>query len=241
MNRIYIVGIGPGMTSAMTQDAEAALSGAGVIIGYSKYVELIAEEFKGKELLSTPMGGEIDRCRMCFEKAAQNETVALVCSGDAGVYGLASLMYELSREYEAELVVIPGVTAALSGAALLGAPINNDFCVISLSDLMTSWERIENRLKAAAIGDFSVVIYNPGSHGRKDHLRRALGVMGEYVEGTRPCGWVRNIGRDGEEAHTCSFKELHELSADMFTTVFIGASNSKIIDGKLVTPRGYDV
>ena len=176
-NRIYIVGIGPGREEMMTGEAIAALEQADVIVGYTVYVKLLGERFAGKKLLTTPMRQETERCKLCFREAEAGKRVALICSGDAGIYGLASLMYELGEEHlQTELIVIPGITAASSGAAVLGAPLNHDFCVISLSDLLTPWEKIEKRLRAAAMGDFAMAIYNPSSHRRKDYLQRACDI-----------------------------------------------------------------
>ena len=206
-------------------------------------IEIISgEKGKGKtkELLTTPMRQEKERCHLCFKKALEGKTVSLVCSGDAGIYGLASLMYEIGQEYDnVELSVIPGITAANSGAAVLGAPLNHDFCVISLSDLLTPWEKIEKRLRAAADGDFAIAIYNPSSRKRADYLMRACDILLETVEETRPCGYVENIGRENTACEVCTLAELRERQVNMFTTVFIGNSRTKIIGGKLVTPRGY--
>ncbi len=241
-NRIYIIGIGPGKEEMMTMEALQALEKSDVIIGYTVYVKLLGERFAGKKMMTTPMRQETERCKLCFEEAARGKQVALICSGDAGIYGLASLMYEIGRDYpETELMVIPGITAASSGAAVLGAPLNHDFCVISLSDLLTPWEKIERRLLAAAEGDFAIAIYNPSSHRRKDHLTRACDILLRVIEGERPCGYVENIGREGTRAATCTLKELRETQVNMFTTVFIGNSGSEIINGKLVTKRGYQI
>ncbi len=241
-NLISVVGMGPGKESMMTGEAFAALEAADVIVGYTVYLDLLKERFGDKKMLSTPMKKEVDRCRMAYEEAMKGQSVAMVCSGDAGVYGMASIMYELLPEYEGcELMIIPGVTAASSGAAVLGAPINHDFCVISLSDLLTPWELIEKRLRAAAEGDFAIVLYNPSSHKRKDYLQKACDILMEKASGDRACGYVENIGRDGTAATTCTLSELRDTEVNMFTTVFIGNSRSRIINGKLVTPRGYKV
>lgn len=241
-NRIYIVGMGPGKEEMMTGEALKALEEADVIVGYPVYINLLGERFREKELLSTPMRQEEERCRMCFEKAAKGKQVALICSGDAGVYGLASLMYEIGKGYEdMELIVVPGITAACSGAAVLGAPLNHDFCVISLSDLLTPWDKIEKRLRAAAMGDFAIAIYNPSSHKRKDYLKRACDILLEILEEDRACGYVENIGREGTKAVVCTLKELRNAQVNMFTTVFIGNAGSEIINGKLITKRGYQV
>ena len=239
---IAVVRMGPGRESMMTNEALHALDSADVIVGYTVYLELLGERFAGKEFLSTPMKQETERCRLAFEEAAKGKSVAMVCSGDAGIYGMASLMFEMKEELGAdgtEISVIPGITAASSGAAVLGAPLNHDFCVISLSDLLTPWELIEKRLRAAAAGDFAIAIYNPSSKKRHDYLQKACDILLETAEPERACGYVRSIGRDGEEYHTCTLGELRNSEVDMFTTVFVGNSQSRIIDGRLVTPRGY--
>lgn len=239
-NKIFIVGMGPGREGMMTAEAIQALEQSDVIVGYTVYIKLLGERFADKEMLTTPMRKEEMRCRLCFEEAAKGKRVSLVCSGDAGIYGLASLMYELGREYpETELIVIPGITAASSGGAVLGAPVNHDFCVISLSDLLTPWEKIERRLLAAAQGDFAIVLYNPSSHKRRDYLMRACDILLQVLEPDRACGYVENIGREGMNAATCTLEELRQTQVNMFTTVFIGNSGSEIIDGKLITKRGY--
>ena len=239
-NKIYIVGMGPGREEMMTAEAINALEQSDVIVGYTLYLDLLSERFKEKELLSTPMRQEKERCQSCFLEAGKGKKVALVCSGDAGIYGMASLMYEIGKDYpETELHVIAGITAASSGAAVLGAPLNHDFCAISLSDLLTPWEKIEKRLNAAAEGDFVIVLYNPSSHKRKDYLMRACDILLHSIEGERACGYVENIGREGTKTETCSLDELRGREVNMFTTVFIGNSGSEIINGKLITKRGY--
>lgn len=242
-HNIYVVGMGPGKESMMTPEAMEILKNSDVIIGYTVYLKLLGTRFSDKELLSTPMRQEQERCQLCFEKAREGKKVALICSGDAGIYGMASLMLEIGKLYEDCIItVIPGITAANSGAALLGAPLNHDFCVISLSDLLTSWERIEKRLIAAAEGDFAMAIYNPSSHKRADYLERACRILMEHgVEKERACGYVENIGREDTHAVTLTMEELVHTNVNMFTTVYIGNSQTKIIDGKLVTPRGYQI
>lgn len=241
-NKIYVIGMGPGKEEMMTLEAIRALEQSDVIIGYTVYIKLLGERFAGKEFLSTPMRRETERCELCFEEAAKGKQVALICSGDAGIYGMASLMYEVGKKYpETELVIIPGITAASSGAAVLGAPLNHDFCVISLSDLLTPWEKIEKRLIAAAEGDFAIAIYNPSSHKRKDYLMRACDILQRSIEEERACGYVENIGREGTRVVTCTLKELREAQVNMFTTVFVGNSGSEIVNGKLITKRGYQI
>ena len=243
MKQIYVVGIGPGKEEGMTAEARDVISSCEVIVGYQKYMELIRALCKGKEIIVTGMRQEKERCEKALLTAQEGRTTAMVCSGDAGVYGMASLLYEMSENHkDCELVVVPGITAANSGAAVLGAPLNHDYCVISLSDLMTPWDLIEKRLAAAAMGDFCMAIYNPSSHNRADYLKRACDILLKNgVEPERACGYVENIGRDNTKATICRLEELKERQVNMFTTVFIGNSRTKIIDGKLVTPRGYNI
>lgn len=241
-NRIYIVGIGPGREEMMTGEALYILEQADIIVGYTTYLNLLGERFQGKELRATPMRHEEERCRICFAEAGKGKIVALICSGDAGIYGLASLMFEIGKEHpQTELSVIAGITAASSGAALLGAPLGHDFCTVSLSDLLTPWEIIEKRLKAAAEGDFVIVLYNPSSHKRKDYLKRACQILLCSMEEGRVCGYVENIGRNGTQTAICTLGELQDREVNMFTTVFIGNSDSEVIDGRFVTKRGYQL
>lgn len=240
MNKVYVVGLGPGGGEFMTLQARAALEKADVLCGYTVYVELVKDLFPDKEIYTTPMRQELDRCRWALERAAQGKTVALVCSGDAGVYGMAGPLLQLGTEFpEVEVEVVPGVTAALSGAALLGAPLGHDFCVISLSDLLTPWEIIETRLECAALGDFALCLYNPASKKRADYLRRACDILLRHKDPAIPCGWVRNIGREGEDRRLLTLAQLREEQVDMFTTVFIGSSSTQNLGEHMVTPRGY--
>ena len=240
MGLLYVVGMGPGDPQYMTEDALAALRDADVIAGYSKYVELVREVCPDTPAIATGMRHEVERCRAALEKAAEGSTVAMVCSGDAGVFGMSGLIYELLEEYEGvEVKVISGVTAALSGSSVLGAPLTHDFAVVSLSDQLTSWETIEKRLRGTGQADFCIVFYNPMSHSRPDNLRKACDILLEYREPGNVCGWVRNIGREGEECGICTLGELGDLELDMFTTVFVGNSQTRVIGGKMVTPRGY--
>ena len=245
---IYVIGTGPGNISAMTCEAKAALETCDVIVGYKIYIDLLKKDFPAKEFASTGMGKEIERCKLCFDYSMQGKTVAMVCSGDAGVYGMAEPIFRLQKENsvyrDEEIIVLPGVTAALSGAALLGAPLNHDFCVISLSDILTPWEVIERRLQAAVLGDFAISLYNPSSHRRHDYLKKACKIMmAAGASGERACGYVKNIGREGTEVYFCSLQELGDCQVDMFTTVFIGNSQSDFFESekgkKLLTKRGY--
>ena len=237
---IYVVGIGPGSLSGMSEEAARAIAKCDVIVGYKVYTDLVRDLCAGKEVIESGMRQEIERCRMCLELAKSGRSVALICSGDAGVYGMASPMLEIAaQENYSDVVIIPGVTAALSGAAALGAPVGHDFCVISLSDLLTPWELIEKRLRLASEADLCVVLYNPSSRKRADYLKRACEVMSTILPPDRPCGYVRNIGRDDSAKHICTLAELAEEQVDMFTTVFIGNSQTRIEGGWLITPRGY--
>ncbi len=236
---LYIVGIGPGSAQGMTLEAQSAISKSTIIVGYTVYNELLKPLFPDKEYVQTPMRREIDRVRAALELSREN-VVSLVCSGDCGVYGMAGLALQHAGEYpDVEIKIVPGVTAALSGGAVLGAPLTHDFAVISLSDLLTPWEKIEKRLSCAAEGDLTIVIYNPSSSKRADHLRRACDIILRSRSGETVCGWVKNIGRDGEDSGITTLSELREMAADMFTTVFIGNSETRVINGKMVTPRGY--
>ncbi len=240
LNKIFVVGIGPGAYEQMTVKAADALRRSDVIIGYTVYVDLVREHFAGKELLTTPMKKEVDRCVMAFEEAKKGKVVSMICSGDAGVYGMAGLMYEVGVNYpDVELEIIPGVTAATGGAAVLGAPLIHDFCLISLSDLLTPWEKIEKRLLAAAEADFVVCLYNPSSRKRHDYLQKACDLMLRYKSEDTVCGIVNHIAREGQSEQVMTLRELRDTQVDMFTTVFVGNSQTKEIGGKMVTPRGY--
>lgn len=240
MNKIYVIGIGPGSYEQMTIKAAEALKKCDVIVGYTVYVDLLREYFGEKEFLTTPMRQEVRRCEMAFEEAAKGRTTAMVCSGDAGIYGMAGLMYEIGEKYpDIELEIIPGVTAAIGGAAVLGAPMIHVCCLISLSDLLTPWEKIEKRLLAAAQADFVICLYNPSSKKRADYLDKACDLMLRYKSEDTVCGVVKNIAREGEAMQILSLKELQKTAVDMFSTVFIGNCDTKVIDGKMVTPRGY--
>ena len=240
MKELWIIGLGPGGGRDLTGRAREALEKADVIVGYTVYIDLIRAEFGHKDLRTTPMRKEQERCEMALELADSGKVVAMVCSGDPGVYGMAGLCYELAPRWPAvRLEVIPGITAACGGAAVLGAPLMHDFCLISLSDLMTPWEKIEKRLRAAGEADFVLCLYNPSSHKRKDYLRRACEILLERKSPETPCGYVREIGRDGEAATVLTLGQLKDAQVDMFTTVFVGNSQTKVINGKLVTPRGY--
>ena len=239
--RVTVVGLGPGAGRDLTGRAREALERADLIVGYTAYIALIREEFPEKEMLSTGMRREVDRCRAAVEAAVSGRDVAMVCSGDSGIYGMAGLIYEVAQEYPPiDIEVVPGITAACGGAAVLGAPLTHDFAVVSLSDLLTPWDKIALRLECAAKGDFVLCLYNPASHSRPDHLKRACDIL--MAAGKSPdtiCGYVQNIGRDGERGTITTLGALRDTQVDMFTTVFIGSSQTKLLGGKMVTPRGY--
>ena len=240
MSKIYVTGLGPGAADQMTIRARKVLEKCPVIIGYTVYIDLIREEFPDKTFLSTPMRKEADRCRMAFTEAQKGQDVAMVCSGDAGVYGMAGLICEVGKDYpDVGIEIVPGITAASGGAAVLGAPLMHDFAVISLSDLLTPWEKIERRVRAAAEADFVICIYNPSSKKRADYLKKACEMILEFRRPETVCGIVRNIGRDGETYEILSLEQLRDTQVDMFTTVFIGNSNTMELNGRMVTPRGY--
>lgn len=240
-NLVYVVGLGPGDPQFLTAQAKTALENADVLCGYTVYIDLIRSFYPEKEVHATGMTKEIDRCRWALETAQSGKTVGLVCSGDAGVYGMASPILELAPNYPGvEIEVIPGLTAALSGGAVLGAPLAHDFCVISLSDRLTPWEIIEKRLACAAMGDFCVAIYNPSSKGRPDYLQRAVRILLQNGKSEETiCGIVRNIGRERQQSEIITLRELENKQVNMFTTVYIGNKTTKNIEGKMVTPRGY--
>ena len=240
-NLVSVVGLGPGDAQFLTAQARHALQEADVLCGYTVYIDLVRPLYPEKECYTTGMTREIDRCRWALDTARAGRDVALVCSGDAGVYGMASPLLELAEEYpDVNVEVVPGLTAALSGGAVLGAPLAHDFCVISLSDRLTPWEVIEKRLACAAQGDFALALYNPSSKGRPDYLRRAVDIL--LANGKAPgtvCGIVRNIGREGQESRVLTLAALETTPVDMFTTVFVGNAQTRQLSGRMVTPRGY--
>ncbi len=240
MNKLYVVGIGPGSAEDMTIRAVKALENSEVIVGYQVYNELVRPLFPDKEYIQTPMRRETERCQMAIEAAVSGKRTAIICSGDAGVYGMASLVLELSEGIrDLDVQIVPGVTAALSGSALLGAPLGHDFAVVSLSDALTPWETIEKRLRLSAQAGLCISIYNPASHKRPDYLKRACEILLEYLPPKTACGIAANIGRENESAKTMTLQELASFPTDMFTTVFIGNGSTRISGKGLITPRGY--
>ena len=239
MKKLSVVGIGAGNYEGMTVGAVRALERSRLIVGYAVYCELIRPYFPDKAFLSTPMMKEIERCRLALTHAASGTPTAMICSGDAGVYGMASPILTLAPEYGVEVEIIPGVTAACAGAALLGAPLSTDFTVISLSDLLTPADIIAERLEHAAQADLCIVLYNPASRRRAGHLRRACEIILRYRSPKTVCGLVRRVGREGESFEILTLASLADVRADMFTTVFIGNSSTAVYGGRMVTQRGY--
>ena len=238
--KLYVIGIGPGAREQMTVRADRILRESQVIIGYTVYVDLVKEFYPQAEFLTTPMRQEKERCEMALKAAQDGRKTAMICSGDSGVYGMAGLVLQMAEAYpDVNVKVIPGVTAALGGGAILGAPLGHDFAVISLSDLLTPWDVIEKRLRAAAYGDFAVALYNPSSRKRADYLRRACEILLEQKSPDTICGIARNIGREECSSKVLTLSELRDTPVDMFCTVFIGSSSTRNINGKMVTPRGY--
>lgn len=233
-----MVGLGPGGSEFLTFRAKAALEEAQVIIGYKTYLGFIEDLLTGKQVISSGMRKEIERAGLAVQYARQGQTVAVVSSGDPGVYGMAGLILELVPE-SVEVEVIPGVTAATSAAAVLGAPLMHDFAVISLSDILTPWETIAQRLHAAAQADFIIVLYNPKSKGRDTQIARARDIIRSHRQDDTPVGIVRNAKRRGEYRVLTTLGNMLDEDIDMLSTVIIGNSQTRIENGHMVTPRGY--
>ena len=240
---IYVIGIGPGCRDLMTQEAISAMEDAEVIVGYKTYIKLVEDFIKDKEVVQNGMRKEVDRCQDAIDIAKTGKKVAVISSGDAGIYGMAGLILELitKQELDIPVKVVPGVTASIGAAAVLGAPIMHDFCHISLSDLMTPWEVIEKRLRLAAEADFVICLYNPRSKGRSEHLANAFKIMGKFKDGSTPVGIVKDVGRADEEKFICTFDTMDFERVDMTTMVIIGNKSTYIHDDLMITPRGYTV
>lgn len=239
-----VVGLGPGDQSLLAPEARQALEQSQVIVGYSGYIDLLSPELvKGKEVISRGMRRELDRASLAVGRCLEGLSVAVVSSGDAGVYGMAGLVLEyLEKTGGSEKIdcrIIPGIPALCAAAAILGAPLVHDFAVISLSDLLTPWELIEKRLKAAARADFSIVIYNPKSKRRSGHLERALNIIAENRNTDPVLGWVRKAYRPGQESGVDMLSKFSTEAVDMTTILIVGNSRTRISSGRMVTPRGY--
>lgn len=237
---IYVVGIGPGSAKLMTSEAKEAIENSQVIVGYKTYIDLILELIEGKEVISNGMKQEVERCEEAIRIAKTGKDVAVISSGDAGVYGMAGLILELA-DADLPVKVVPGVTASLAAAALLGAPLMHDFCHISLSDLLTPKEVIDKRVALAAEGDFVICFYNPRSKGRENHLREAFHTIRKYRSGDTPVGIVKHAARADEEKFLTTIDAMDYEIVDMFSIVIVGNSSTFEKDGVMVTPRGYRV
>ena len=241
--KIYAVGLGPGNKDYLAPRAREAILQSDVVAGYIGYVKLIAGLVSGKEIIATGMRKEAERCEAAINEALKGKQVSVVSSGDSGIYGMAALLYKLTEKVPTiEIEVIPGITAAVSAAAILGSPLTSDFAVISLSDLLTPWEIIEKRLDACGASDMALCLYNPESKERNGYLERACAIVLRHKPPETKCGYVRNAFRGNDsESRVCTLTELSKARVDMFTTVVIGNSGTEIINGKLVTLRGYRI
>jgi precorrin-3B C17-methyltransferase len=242
---LQVVGIGPGALDLITPRALRAIAEAQVVVGYKTYIELIDNLLEDIEIISTGMTKEIDRCKAAIDKTLAGKRVVVVSSGDPGVYGMAGLILELIEKEalgaEIDLEIIPGVTSANASAARLGAPLMHDFAVVSLSDLLTPWDVILERVRAAIAADYVLVLYNPASHKRTDQIIKVIDIVKEYRLGSNPAGIVRNAERAEEEIIITDINHLLDYKIDMFSTIFIGNSNTKILGDFMVTPRGYSL
>jgi len=240
MAKLYIVGIGPGGKEYFTEAMIDAINDSSVITGYTPYLDYIEEYLDGKELISTGMKSEIERCEAAIEAVKNGKTTSIISTGDAGLYGMAGPIFELAPE-DMEIEVVAGVSANFAAAAQLGAPIMHDFVTVSMSDLLTPWELILKRVEAAVLGDFVITIYNPRSKGRPDHLKTAVDLMIEKGKDPKtPVGIVKNAARDGQEKWITTLDSIDYEKIDMLTCVIIGNSKTFIKGDHMVTPRGYE-
>lgn len=239
MAKLYVVGIGPGGREHLTLKAVEVIKSCDVIVGYTPYIEYLGSLVEGKELFSTGMKGEIDRCKKAIAMVKEGKKTAIISTGDAGLYGMAGPILELADDIEVEIV--PGVTAAFSAASELGSPIMHDYASISLSDLLTPWEVIEDRLEKAAKADFVIAIYNPKSKGRKAHLKNALEIISKYRKGNTPVGIVQDSGRANTKITITTLDSVDYNKVNMLCVLIIGNSNTYIKGNKIITPRGYNI
>lgn len=238
MGKLYVIGIGPGGLDEMTLRAVKAIEESDIIVGYTKYIEMVKDLIKDKEIFKTGMRGEEERCREALE-LSKDRKVALISTGDSGIYGMAGLILEMRKDENVE--IIPGITASSAAGSVLGAPLMHDNCNISLSDLMTPYEDIKKRVRLAAEGDFVISLYNPKSKGRPHYLRECVDIIKEFRGEETPIAVVRNALREGESKEIFTLKDFNDEVVDMFSIVIIGNSKSYIKDGYFVTPRGYKI
>ena len=238
MGKLYVIGIGPGGLEHMTLRAKEAIEESNIVVGYNKYIDMIKPLVENKELYSTGMRGEEARCRKALELSKDN-TVALISTGDSGIYGMAGLILQMQNNEEVE--VIPGVTASSAAGSVVGAPLMHDNCNISLSDLMTPYELIKKRVRNAADADMIISLYHPRSKGRPHYLKEVIEIIKEYRELNTPVAVVRHALRDGQEYKLFTLENFNEEVVDMFSIVIIGNSQSLVKNGRFITPRGYNV
>ena len=237
--KIYVVGIGPGNMEDISVRAYKTLKNVDVIAGYITYIDLVKEEFKEKEFYVSGMKKEIDRCEKVLELAKEGKTVALISSGDAGIYGMAGIMIEVALGSGIDVEVIPGITSSVAGASLVGAPLMHDQAIISLSDLLTDWEVITKRIDRASEGDFVISLYNPKSKGRTEQIVEAREIMLKHKAPSTPVALLRHVGREDENYTLTNLDEMLNYEIDMFTVVIVGNSKTYVKEGKMITPRGY--
>ena len=238
MGKLYVIGIGPGGLDEMTLRAVKAIEESDIIVGYTKYIEMVKDLIKDKEIFKTGMRGEEERCREALE-LSKYKKVALISTGDSGIYGMAGLILEMRKDENVE--IIPGITASSAAGSVLGAPLMHDNCNISLSDLMTPYEDIKKRVRLAAEGDFVISLYNPKSKGRPHYLRECVDIIKEFRGEETPIAVVRNALREGESKEIFTLKDFNDEVVDMFSIVIIGNSKSYIKEGYFITPRGYKI
>ena len=239
--KIYVVGIGPGNMEDISVRAYKTLKNVDVIAGYITYIDLVKDEFKEKEFYVSGMKKEIDRCEKVLELAKEGKTVALISSGDAGIYGMAGIMIEVALGSGIDVEVIPGITSSVAGASLVGAPLMHDQAIISLSDLLTDWEVITKRIDRASDGDFVISLYNPKSKGRTEQIVEAREIMLKHKAPSTPVALLRHVGREDENYTLTNLDEMLNYEIDMFTVVIVGNSKTYVKEGKMITPRGYTV
>ena len=240
MGKIYVVGLGPGNKENMTFRAYDVLKNSDIIIGYKTYVDLIEGMFPDKKIIKSYMKKEVARCEETLKLALEGNIISLISSGDAGVYGMAGLMLEIANG-QVEVEIVPGITSANASASLGGAPIVHDSVNISLSNLLTDWELIKKRIDLASQGDFVITLYNPKSSGRPELINEARDIMLKHKRKDTPVLIARNVGREGEDYDITTLDKMLDYEINMFSTVIIGNSNTKVVNNKMITPRGYKV
>ncbi|WP_415714292.1 precorrin-3B C(17)-methyltransferase [Maridesulfovibrio sp.] len=241
---LKVIGLGPGDVKLLAPQALQAIKDADAVVGYTGYVKLIPQELlEGREVLSTGMMAEVERCRKAVEASVAGRNVVMVCSGDPGIYAMAGLVMELLEAEDLfdkiSFEVVPGIPAFTAAAALLGAPLMHDFASVSLSDLLTPWEKIEKRLEAAASADFVIAIYNPRSRKRAGHLGEAVEILRKFRSGNTPLGIVNRAYREGQKVKVVTLDTLDVNDVDMQTVLIVGNSSTREVAGKMLTPRGY--